>query len=263
MKPYFFGSSQQPLFGVYHPARSGSLRPGGIVICQPFGSEYLRAHRSLRELAHRLAEAGFPVLRFDYYGCGDSGGASETGHVERWLEDIVAAIEEVREASGTSKVALVGLRLGATLAALVGSQREDVDRLVLWEPIVSGEQYLGELAQRHRAFFEGRPKPRDLRESDPPQELLGFAVPPRLRETLARLDLRRLARRPARRILLLGNQADPIDRLSEHLTWLGARPDYEKISGARVWVREAELNQAVVPQTVLEKITAWFDESHA
>lgn len=260
MKPFYFGSSEQPLFGVYHAAAGHAARAEGIVICQPFGSEYIRAHRSLRELAQRLADAGFPTLRFDYYGCGDSGGGSDEGHVERWLEDIALAVAEVREASAGSRVSLLGLRLGATLAALSASRGGDVERLVLWEPIVNGEEYLAELAARHRGFFEGRPKPRDLPQVDPPDELLGFPVTPPLRESIARLDLLDLTRAPARRLLLLSGLGHAAHPLAAHLAQLGRVPDSEEVTGARVWVREGELNQAVVPQPLLQRIVSWFSE---
>jgi len=260
MKPFYFGSSQQPLFGVYHAAAGPAARAGGIVICQPFGSEYIRAHRSLRELAQRLADAGLSVMRFDYYGCGDSGGGSDEGHVERWLEDIALAIAEVREASGASKLSLVGLRLGATLAALLAARNGDVERLVLWEPVMNGEEYLAELAKRHRDFFDGRPKPRGLVESSPPDELLGFPVSPSLRESIGRLDLLRLTRAPAPRILLLSSVSEAAHPLLARLEQLGTAADYEKLTGARVWVREGELNQAVVPQPVLQRIASWFGE---
>ena len=40
---------------------------------------------------------------------------------------------------------LLGLRLGATLAATAAESRPDVDRLVLWAPIVDGARYAQDL----------------------------------------------------------------------------------------------------------------------
>src|SRR5262245_3688452 len=98
MKPFFFGSSAQPLFGVYHPPAGSAPTREGVVLCGPFGREYLRAHRALRELAHRLAASGFHVLRFDYSGSGDSSGDGEDADAARWVSDIGAAVDEVRNA---------------------------------------------------------------------------------------------------------------------------------------------------------------------
>ena len=48
MEAMFFGQSTAPLYGVYHPANLSSDRMEGIVICPPFGQEYMRSHRALR-----------------------------------------------------------------------------------------------------------------------------------------------------------------------------------------------------------------------
>ncbi len=55
--------------------RAGVCRlPKSIVLCHPWGQEYLRAHRSMRQLGNLLAAAGHHVFRLDYFGTGDSGG---------------------------------------------------------------------------------------------------------------------------------------------------------------------------------------------
>src|SRR4051812_45876715 len=116
--PIQFGDLVSPLFGWYHPP-VGVRRTGGIVLCNPIGDDLCRAHRPLRHLAERLAEAGFPVLRFDYRGTGDSAGDEhEPGRVSGWLSDIGLAFEELRARSGLARVSLVGLRAGALLAAV-------------------------------------------------------------------------------------------------------------------------------------------------
>jgi pimeloyl-ACP methyl ester carboxylesterase len=105
----------------------------------------LLAHATIRQLARALSSAGFHALRFDYYGTGDSGGdETEVGH-EQWLADVATAVDELKEISQLSHVDLVGLRYGAALAAGAAKGREDIDRLVLWEPVVDGRAYLSEL----------------------------------------------------------------------------------------------------------------------
>src|SRR5918992_3821916 len=113
MNPFFFGSSQQPLYGVYHPPKARVPRRIGVVLCYPLWQEYMRAHRAFRQLAILLAKAGFPVLRFDYFGTGDSGGDSESGDVAQWTADVCTAIDELKDTAGVRSVSLVGLRVGA------------------------------------------------------------------------------------------------------------------------------------------------------
>src|SRR5260370_14942555 len=138
----------------------GRIRRGGVRICQPSGHEYINSHRALRELAARLAEAGFPVLRFDYYGCGDSSGHSEEGSISLWMEDISTALAELRTRAGLSKVYIVGLRLGGSLAAIAGTQSNDVEGLVLWDPVVNGKNHFQEMLSLQKEMLCFRPKPR-------------------------------------------------------------------------------------------------------
>ena len=142
MQPFYFGTSQEQLFGVYHAPESAARRSSAVVMCQPIGHEYLRAHRAFRNLAASLAENGFHVLRFDYLGCGDSSAGGDRTTVQQCLTDLSAAIDELKDMSGATKVTLVGLRVGAALAALTAARRRDVERVVLWDPVVDGAAYV-------------------------------------------------------------------------------------------------------------------------
>ena len=116
MNPVFFGTSREPLFGVYHPPQTASTVTQGVILCAPVGVEYMRTHRALQKLGVQLAKAGVHVFRFDYFGTGDSAGGGEAGTPERWADDVVAAAEELRDTARITAVSLVGLRIGAVLA---------------------------------------------------------------------------------------------------------------------------------------------------
>ena len=147
MNPFYFGSSESPLYGVYHPPRSRGVRDTGIVLCYPFGVEYMRAHRAFRQLSMLLARAGHHVLRFDYSCTGDSAGPGEDGSLARWTADIDAAIGEIRETAAVDRVSVIGLRLGAALALRAAAGRDDVERVILWDPIGDGEAYVRDLCR--------------------------------------------------------------------------------------------------------------------
>lgn len=142
--PFFFPSGEQSLFGVLHQPASNSTR-SAFVFCHPFGEEKLWAHRVYVTFARALAAAGHPVLRFDYMGNGDSSGIFSQSSLSTAVADVVAAIEEIRGRTGQKSVSLLGLRLGATVASLVAEDLTDLDRLVLWAPIVDGARYMQEL----------------------------------------------------------------------------------------------------------------------
>ncbi|HEX3638703.1 MAG TPA: alpha/beta hydrolase [Paraburkholderia sp.] len=109
-------------FGWLHEGQPHATR--GVVLCQPFGREAMWVHKGWRVFAEALADSGMPTLRFDYAGTGDSAGESEDGEqVERWLQSIRSAIACLKESTGVTQVVLCGLRLGATLAALVAAEQ--------------------------------------------------------------------------------------------------------------------------------------------
>lgn len=147
MTPIFFGPKDGQLYGVYHPASGNTYREYCVLLCYPFGQEYMRAHRAFRILATEISELGFDVLRFDYFGTGDSAGSGEQATAERWQEDILEAVREICEISGRQRVIVIGLRIGALLAASVSGQIVPAPALVMWDPIVSGEDFIEEARQ--------------------------------------------------------------------------------------------------------------------
>jgi uncharacterized protein len=140
MTSFHFGSRQRRLFGYYEPAPANFSRVRAVLLCHPMGNEQIFAYRTMRQLAARLVRAGFHVLRFDYFGTGDSYGDTGEGDLASWCEDIETAIEELKEITGAIKVDLAGLRLGANLSARVAANRgKEISKLILWEPLEADE----------------------------------------------------------------------------------------------------------------------------
>jgi exosortase A-associated hydrolase 2 len=144
-KPFFFSSNEYNLFGVLHYPSTSQVN-SGFVFCHPFAEEKLWAHRVYVSFARELAKLGYAVLRFDYMGHGDSDGDFEDSTIETRLVDINCAIKQLKiEINKIETVNLLGLRFGATLAGVVSSERNDIERLILWEPIVDGSRYMMEI----------------------------------------------------------------------------------------------------------------------
>lgn len=144
--PLWFGSEAAPLFGWLHHPGVGDVR-GGVVICPSLGAELVSAHPALRDLAERLAGAGFVALRFDYPGTGDSAGELTTpAEVAALRSGIEQAVQTLREL-GCPWVAGVGLRIGAALLLSLGSA--GLDARVLWDPC-DGHRFLREQLVRYR-----------------------------------------------------------------------------------------------------------------
>ncbi len=249
MKPFYFGRSSRPLYGVLHPARGERRRPG-VVVCPPFGQELLRAHRSLRELASRLADAGFPVLRFDYGGTGDSAGEADDVRLSALVEDTLLAADEMRETTG-GRVVVAGLRLGGAVAALAAQRQPDIAAAVLWAPACDGSAYLGELRDAHAAWVRehacGARTSRD--------ELLGFCYPPALVADLEALRLHRLEP-PARALVVDGPGATRL--------WPGAEAvEHLATSRVPVWVHAEGMSRVLVPGDLLDGVVRWLERAAA
>ncbi len=138
---YFLPLGDERLFAFLHLPK-GPCR-GGAVLCAPLAEEKLWSHRVFVSFARELAARGYAVLRFDFRGEGDSDRTFEHSDLTTRLADTAAAIDELkRQVPELRHVTLVGLRLGATIAAAVAAQRDDIDRLVLWDPVTDGADYM-------------------------------------------------------------------------------------------------------------------------
>lgn len=137
---FWFGPAARPLAGRLHLPADGRSR-GGVVLCPGLGWDRTVGHRALRLLSLQLAGAGLAALTVDYDGTGESwGDHADPGRVEAWLASIAAAVGWLRT-QGVRDVTLVGLRHGATLAAHA-ARSADASALVVWDPVVSGRQFV-------------------------------------------------------------------------------------------------------------------------
>jgi uncharacterized protein len=260
MTPFYFGTGARRLFGIYEPAAVAGGRKRAAVLCQPWGAEYLYAHRTMRQLAVRLSAAGFHTLRFDYYGTGDSAGEMADAELGGWKTDVELAMEEIADIVGTTRVTLIGLRLGATIAASVAAAHAgDVDALVLWDPIVSGTEYLRRLENLGTAF---RPQP-DQRQPAAPgadQDVRGFPVTPAMKRDLRLIEPGGLLSAPPARTLVLVTERWPAHAsLAERPAGQGAASlAVEFVTAVCPWVEDPD-SMGVVPAGVLQRIVTWLE----
>jgi alpha-beta hydrolase superfamily lysophospholipase len=145
--PQWFGSPERPLFGwVHEPVGRGPS--GAVVLCPPLFGEKSAVHATYRALATDLSARGHWVVRFDYEGTGDSSGPTAgPGRPVAWLTSIDRAVALARRYTD-GPVALVGMRMGALLAAMAAGRGAGADALVLWDPCTSGRTFL----RRHQAI---------------------------------------------------------------------------------------------------------------
>jgi len=256
---FYFGGASRSLFGVLHEPL-GAADGGVVVVCAPLWREGIRAHRVLRQLGVRLAKLGHAVLRFDYSGAGDSAGESEHGNVDVWLEDVALALDEVRRRKPEARMTLLGLRFGATLAALAAARQDDVERLVLWEPVVNGAHYLDAGAAEHRTWRERYAVWRRLRLAelcDSGDEILGFQVTEAMRRSIAAVDLSQLSLASRSLLIVERSAPDATGGLAFTLASRGARVDHQVKAEAEVWKQQEDDSVAGARET-LQLVAGWL-----
>lgn len=186
------------IFGWFSPG----VRDRAVVLCGTLGFEQLSAHRAWRELANQIAGVGCAVLRFDYPGEGDSIDIHPEC-LENYTKAIAQAVMFLRTEAQAGEIILVGLRLGATLAALMAADCR-VDGLALLAPFTSGRAYLREMRLRASTIDHlpnGTPIPQ---KSD--ELLIGsFRICSSLLADLSKVDLLATVRAPAPKVLILGH----------------------------------------------------------
>ena len=193
--PLLFGLPERRLFGTFHPAQVGANRQAPVLLADPFGHEAIRTHRFYRVLADRLSRLGHDVLRFNYFGTGESAGDDSDVSLSGWSQDLTTASAELARCAGRPTGTWMAARLGATAALALLGQDGGVrpHHLALWDPVLDGAHYLESLRTKHvealEASFSVKQAAWRQALADPQaftDEAVGFAVPDTLRrETLA------------------------------------------------------------------------------
>lgn len=271
MIPIRFGSTGRQLFGLYQEPTSLS---GCVVFCNPFGQEAIRSHRLFKVLADRLCRSGYAVLRFDYFGTGDSAGDGEEATLAGFEADLFVAQEEIAKRSGSRNVSWVGLRLGATVAACAAANfSTPLSRLVLWEPVIHGAHYLTELADAQAFAMEDAFGARCLIDSDlraqlaaeAGHEALGFPITDALRKEIEAIAADSFGGIKARRVDVFFRQepagspeAASIASFDSALRAAGADLHVNVVSERIVWTADEMMNAATVPGEALQQIANCF-----
>lgn len=148
--PIFFTGSKGRLFIVeYQPTTPPR---GYAVYLPPLGEEMNRCRALMAAQCRTMARQGIHCQLVDYYGTGDSDGEFVEGNWELWLQDVEMLVRS-NTAAGVP-VWLVGLRFGGMIA-LELLRRIDIAiaRVVLVQPITSGNKFVTQMLRQRAAFL--------------------------------------------------------------------------------------------------------------
>ena len=146
-RPLVFHCASEQLIGVLHRGDPSCRR--GIVIVVAGGPQYRAgAHRQFVALARRLASRGYPVLRFDLRGMGDSSG-DHLGY-QHSAPDIRTAIDALIDAvPQVEEIVLFGECESASGILFYAYQDSRAKGLVLVNPWVRTEEGRAEVLVKH------------------------------------------------------------------------------------------------------------------
>jgi dienelactone hydrolase len=267
-QPIYFKSGRETLFGWLHLPPENSRPARGIVICKPFGYEAICAHGSIRAFADACASAGAAVLRFDYSGTGDSSGSdSDADEIGQWCDDIRAAVKALRQTCNVSRVGLLGLRLGALLAALVAAEDSYVEDIIAVAPVVNGRRYLRELrAFQATSSSAAQSPPEDISAATPGEqaihpegciEVTGFRLSKASVDRLARTDLLGMGTRTVSSALILDRSDLPgAKSWADALRGAGTDTRYRALPGLLEMI--ATPHAAQVPQEMIGAVAEYL-----
>jgi len=198
-EPFFLPAAPGERFCIFHPPATAPS--GSVLYLHPFAEEMNKARRMAALQSRQLAEHGCAVLQIDLFGCGDSSGDFRDASWEIWQQDVVLGLQWLRQRVG-GEVSLWGLRLGALLALDAGRLCDrPPDGFLLWQPVVSGEQFLTQflrlrVATAMLADGVAQTSTQELRsklDAGTSLEIAGYDLAPGLAMAIDRLKLIELA----------------------------------------------------------------------
>ncbi len=259
--PLYFGDSDRKLYGVFHGPTTRRSNAPAVLMFNPFGEEAIRSYRTYRQLAERLSRAGASVLRFDYYGSGDSAGDCADLDLDGMVRDAVMAHEELEAMTELRRFAWVGLGLGGAVALCAArATGANPAQLFLWDPVLNGADYLAVLRGAHiAALSHALDLPASRIKRDTPKEpakmteALGFHLSDTLRSQL--LDFAFDDRNKiAREICLIASSDTSISPSREDILRSAAAHYRRYDSASTAWNSNEAFNEYYIPTDVIDII---------
>jgi exosortase A-associated hydrolase 1 len=146
-KPIVLESAGFPLIGMLHPA--SGMQETGVLMMVAGGPQYrIGGHRQLVLWARKFSSHGFPVLRFDFSGMGDSYG--EYVKFDNVEDDIKLAIDQFFKETPTLKQIVLWGECNACSASLFYAHNDPrIKGIVMLNPWVRTEQGQAKAVVKH------------------------------------------------------------------------------------------------------------------
>lgn len=246
MQPVAFAGA----LGWLHTPTGQSLDVG-VVVVSPLGRDGRCAYMPMRLFADQLAAAGYPTIRYDHLGTGDSLDLedADADALPQWLDGVERAANVLRARAGVSRVVLAGVRTGATLAAM----QPAADGFILLAPILNGRSWIRRL-QFSARVLNNRDQPSGDKQ---PVDTEGLWLSPATADSLSRIDLTKLP--PSRAPAFVACQNEVVAGYAAGLAKGGALVRTTDFPGLNELFQETTIN--LPPFEVFEQARAWLQDT--
>lgn len=252
-KPEFFDSSK---------------KQRAVIIIPPFAEELNKSRRMLSLLGQGLAERGLVSLLPDLFATGESDGELEDASMDIWLSNLELIFKWVKNKFLGIQVSILGLRLGAILAAEFANRisdskeqpaqetPEELEKLIFWQPVTNTETYIKQflrLKTMSEVLVDGKSSTNvsDLLDeiaSGKSIEVAGYMLSSKLINSINRLKLGDILSQVRRKTpidiysILKTRDSDSLENLSpamvnllKELEEVGYAVEMKSLNGAQFW----------------------------
>jgi pimeloyl-ACP methyl ester carboxylesterase len=266
-RPVYLGTEPDATFAMLHLPAQPYRGATGVVFCPLYGWDDICTHRARRGWARALAQAGYPAVRLDLPGTGDSPGSPKSaGRLEGWTASVAAAAALLRGGLDCERVAAIGIGFGGMLAWLSAAEGAPVDDLLLWAVPTHGRRLIRAIhlsaklsidSRIEESFIDSQP----VRDDDARCMLdeSGQLTAPGTIAALEQIDLSKtpLPSADQRRVLVLERSGDSADaELTARLRDAGACVTVGNGDGYGRLMRYVQ--QSVVPSEVISTTISWL-----
>lgn len=139
--PVTFKSHGKQIVGMLHLPHKTNAPV--IIACHGFMGNHIGVWYSYVELARKLSENGFAVLRFDFRGSGDSEGKFEDQTIGAKLEDFDTALKFLSsyKSLNLTSVGIIGHSQGGVIANFAAIKHKNIKCLVEWATVADFELF--------------------------------------------------------------------------------------------------------------------------
>ncbi|MCX7795730.1 MAG: alpha/beta fold hydrolase [bacterium] len=252
--PVVFGREGRRLVGIFHIADCKVKNPG-VVLFHGFTGNKIEPHRLFVKIGRRLASSGINVLRFDFYGSGDSEGEFIEMTFSGEVEDAFTAVDFLKQQSyvDSSRIGILGLSMGGAIASYVAGDRGDIKSTVLLSAVAN----LSPLAERIKTQY-----PEERIRADGFVDYAGWQLSINFIEELPNIcpvDKIKNFRGPV--FIIHGSKDDivPVDAAYNYYNALKERPAETRL----FIIEDADhtFNSVIWEKMVIDNVIDWFSKT--